>query len=188
MRLILRILGCISLIAFAVPAASRAYAQQPAQPPATEEIATVVSRDFGPQFKIAKEFAPMFADFNRDGQEDLAIVVTGDNPLMNEGTYRYKVADPYNASFGFGDPKVTLSFSVNEDTPRYLLISHTWRSPEKKFVIVNVPFKAIKLGNMLLKKKAIPAVSSTDISGVQGAVYWDGRKYKWEAVGMDVDR
>jgi hypothetical protein len=55
-------------------------------------------------------------------------------------------------------------------------------------VLVNVPFEKLRVGHMLKKKKAIDALEAVDVTGVQGAVYFDGKKYKWEIIGAETDK
>jgi hypothetical protein len=193
MKRFLEILGLIILLVGAVFLAKQLSAQtapakaseQAAQKP---DVPAIVAKEFGESYKLATNFAPIFADFDGDGKQDLAVVATGDNPLMGEGSHNYKTQDPYNASFGYGNPKVTMAFNTSESVARYILILHSWQAPLNKFVLVNVPFEKLRVGHMLKKKKAIAALEAVDSSGVQGAVYFDGKKYKWEIIGAETDR
>lgn len=179
MKRILRFAGALLLFTAALYIASRAQ-EQPAKP----DVAAYIQREFGQQFKLVPTFTPMTADLNRDGEEDLVVVASGDSPMFGEGDFNYKVADPYHASFGYGDPKITMSFSTS-DHSNFILIAHSWLKTSKpKFVLVNVPFDKVQIAGALMKKKRVPAIQATDLTGVQGAIYWDGKKYKWEAVGM----
>ena len=40
----------------------------------------------------------MFGDFDGDGKEDLAVVVTG-SPALDQGAHNYKLVDPYDSLF-----------------------------------------------------------------------------------------
>jgi hypothetical protein len=60
--------------------------------------------------------------------------------------------------------------------------------PQTKFVLVNVPFEKLRIGHMMRKKKPVDALEAVDVTGVQGAVYFDGKKYKWEIIGAETDR
>ena len=198
MRKLLELLGLLILLIGAVALAKELVAQSappksPSQSTATAptppaDVKALIEKEFGDDFKLATDIAPMYADFDHDGQQDLAVVATGGNPLMGEGLHNYKTLDPYNASFGYGNPKVTMAFNAHDTAPRYVLIIHNWQTPEKKFVLVNVPFKKLKVGHMMKKKKPTDALESVDDAGVQGAIYFDGKKYRWEIIGSEVDQ
>ena len=195
MRKFLEILGLLILLVSAVFLAKELNAQTVPQAAAPEstvttpkvDIAALVAKEFGDKFKVATDIAPIFGDFDHDGTQDVAVVATGDNPLMGEGLHNYKTLDPYNASFGYGNPKVTMAFSTSEGVSRYILMLHSWQAPGRKFVLVNVPFEKLRLGHMMYKKKPIDALESVDSTGVQGAIYFDGKKYRWEIIGSELD-
>src|SRR5438270_6219471 len=103
----------------------------------------------------------MTRDFDRDCVPNLMLVVHMRNPLVNALEYHYKVLDPYYDFFGYGDPKVTMSF-VNDD-PRNkamaLLITHGppgkgWspETPKPKFETINLPSPKAELPPTLLPK------------------------------------
>jgi hypothetical protein len=193
MKRFLEILGLIILLAGAVFLAKELSAQtapakaveQSSQKP---DVAALVAKEFGEGYKMATDIAPIFGDFDGDGKQDVAVVATGGNPLMSEGSHNYKTLDPYNASFGYGNPKVTMAFNTSEQAARYILILHSWQAPLSKFVLVNVPFEKLRIGHMMRKKKPVDALEAVDVTGVQGAVYFDGKKYKWEIIGAETDR
>jgi hypothetical protein len=66
-------------------------------------------------------------------------------------------------------------------------IAHDWRAthPKAKFVIVNLPFERIEISGAQWKKKAVSALFTTDSTGIQAEVFWDGKKYRWQAVGSE---
>lgn len=166
------------------------FAQTVAQsgtPILQEDLEKLVAREFGTQFKVVPKFPPIVGDMDRDGEEDLIIVATGKNPLLGEGEFHYKVTDPYNSAFGYGDPRVTHAFGAADGDTSLLLVVHSWRksTPKAKFVLINIPIKKIDHGVLSIKKKAVFAVQTTDGTGAQGAVYWDGKKYKWELIGTE---
>jgi len=147
----------------------------------------VITKQFGPDFKLVRGFEPLMGDFDGDGQEDLVLVATIANPLPGEADFGYKVIDPYDAFFGFGDPHVTQKFSMTNATgdPRDLLIIQGWRSatPSAKWVIINTPFEKVAVSSVLYKKKKIAAISLRDETGTDGAIVWTGKKYKWQPSG-----
>jgi hypothetical protein len=161
---------------------------QSAPPPAAAELAervrTTVAREFGPHFNIVAKFQPMFGDFDGDGAEDLAVVVTG-SPAVDQGGHNYKLIDPYDSFFGYGDAKLMMSFPTHPEQAVYVAIAHDWRAahPKAKFVVVNLPFDRIEVSRAQWKKKVVSALFTTDSTGVQAEVFWDGKKYRWQAVG-----
>jgi hypothetical protein len=152
------------------------------------DVPAFVAKEFGEDYKVATDVPPLFGDFDGDGIQDVAIVATGKNPLMAEGLHNYKTLDPYNDSFGYGNPKITMSFNTDSSKARYILIAHNAQSPKLKFVLVNVPFVKIRTGHMMRKKKPLAAIEVTDETGVEAAVYFTGKKYKWEIIGSEADR
>jgi hypothetical protein len=167
-------------------------------PPQTElsqaELQKIVAREFGPGCSVLKGFSPLRADLDGDGQEDIVIVGSCENPLLDEAQFHYKVADPYNTFFGFGDPAVTSKFATETGARRMLLVIHDWQAPDRdlksmpksrvfgwkaKFVLINVPFQKIDIGRALINKKVVPAIKAQEPDG-QSYVYWAGKKYKWD--------
>ncbi len=171
---------------------STGTAQQAAPPPRLipQELLDLVKKQFGPAYKVVDDFTPVFlaGDLNADGIEDAVIVGRTKNPLVDAKEFGYKVLDPHHAYFGFGDPKITYEFNLRDPLRnRFLLVIHGvgqegWRAatPKEKFVLINVPFDRLTLGRILIKKKVIMAISAEETSILTSAVYWDGKKYKWE--------
>ena len=56
------------------------------------------------------------------------------------------------------------------------------------FVLVNVPFVQLRVGHMMRKKKSVDAIEAVDEAGVQAAIFFDGKKYRWEIIGSEVDK
>ncbi len=151
--------------------------------PSPNPVQRVVDDQFGDGFKLDTAFKPLLADFDGDGTEDLALVVVVKKPMANSQEKNYKVVDPYDSYFGYGDPKVTTSFAdFGDGSSRSVVVMHDWRggTPKMKFVIVNLPFQQLEIGKMALKKKTVAALSATEYGGLNAMVYWDGKKYKWE--------
>lgn len=182
------------LFAQKVPAAPASTAS-----PVTPDSATVkkiIHDQFGPGYKVLPEFAPIVADFDGDGVEDLAVAAKAVNPLLNAVEYHYTVLDPYHAFFGYGNPKVTMQFG--SDDPRQeghvILIVHGameggWHAeqPKAKFVVVNLPYNKLSLAHVLLHKKPVGAVAAEEPDRISSVIYWDGKKYKYEPMGADAD-
>jgi hypothetical protein len=138
-------------------------------------------KQFGPDFKLVKEFPPLFGDLNGDGEEDAVLVATG-SPLGGQQEFGYKVLDPYNSYFGWGDPKVTATFeSAHPGGGRHVLIIHSWKADKvkAKFVIINLPFERLALTRVMVKKKTAWAIGAMESSALASATFWDGKNYRW---------
>ncbi len=181
-----------TVLSLALLAASTAQ-QPPAPPPARvipPALLELMKKQFGPAYAIVDDFAPVFltGDLNGDGIEDAVIVGRCKNPMVDAKEFGYRVLDPHHAYFGFGDPKITYEFNLRDPLRnRFLLVIHGigpegWHAatPKEKFVLINIPFDRLTLGRVLIKKKVILAISAEETSILTSAVYWDGKKYKWE--------
>ena len=159
-----------------------AAAQQPPAPAApASEAQQFCTREFGEQFKLDPKFAPLTTDLDGDGKEDLILVATAKSPLGGEVDFHYRAIDPYDAYFGFGDPKITVQFSAtNALKTRYVLVVHDWHAPKAKFVILNLPFDSLSTSRVAIKKKkTVNTIHAVEMGGIASDVYWDGKKYKW---------
>src|SRR6266550_5964441 len=164
---------------------------------------TAVSNDF-----IQKQFGatcslmagpPIYtADLDGDGSEDAVIVGKCTNPLIDETENNFKVVDPYNSFFGYGDTKATSQFASADPLARsrVLLIIHgagadAWHAdkPKAKFVIINLPFKQIAVRKLMVKKKAVMAIYAEESSADQmtSAIFWDGKKYRYQPLGAGLE-
>jgi hypothetical protein len=152
-----------------------------AQAPDVQAIAA----QFGPGFKADPSFPVLVADLDGDGKEDAVVVARSEDPLRDEAAFRYKVIDPFNAYFGFADPKTTSRFITPEQDPRLVLVIHNWRAPQQKFVIINLPFQKLSLSRVRVKKKSLPAIGAQEITGFKSDIYWDGKKWRWKEEGLD---
>ncbi len=175
----------------------------PAEIPA--DLAKIVAQQFGPKFKIVEKapgpvlkmskddevppWTPLLtADLDGDGVADAVIVVRCKNPLLEAMQFNYKVADPYDAYFGYGDPKITLQFgALDPERNLFLLIIHGagpegWRAaaPKAKFVMINTTFDRLSVSRFTLKKKLVSAINAEESGALTSAVFWDGKRYRWE--------
>ena len=170
------------MVLVAVSALAAAAAQQAPAPPLDAQ--QICAHEFGEQFKLDPKFAPLTADLDGDGQEDLVLVATGKNPLAGELDYHYRAIDPYDGYFGWGNAKDTVQFSAtNVGTTHYVLVVHNWRAPKEKFVIINLPFDSLEVGRIAIKKKkkiTVNTIHAVELGGLGSDVYWDGKKYRWE--------
>lgn len=150
-----------------------------AQTPVAQPDARRLAALFGPAFMVEAKFPVLTADLDGDGTEDAVVVATGKEPLLDQAEYQYRVVDPYNAYFGFGDPTATSQFSAQDLHPRLLLVIHNWRSPKQRFVIINITFEKLSLARVLIKNKPVPAIRAEDMTGGRQSLYWGGKAWKW---------
>jgi hypothetical protein len=154
-----------------------------------------VHQQFGDDFTMLPEIPVVFGDLDGDGIEDVVIAARCKNPLLSQADHSYTVVDPYYDYFGFGDPKVTTTFSEPDPARRGLVVliihgtgADTWRSatPKAKFVVVNLPYKTITVRKMRLnKKRNIEAVYVEEASEMEGssALFFDGKKFRYVPMG-----
>jgi len=175
-----RIVAVLAVILFSISLC----AQQPVSETGTPlNLQTLVDAQFGAGFSVDPKFKALSADFDSDGAEDMAIVAIAKNPLANSIDKKFKVVDPYDGYFGFGDTKITTKFSnFGDGTSHCVLIIHDWNSsnPKAKFVIVNLPFEKLELGKTPYKKKSVVGLSAQEGGGLNAMVFFDGKKYRWE--------
>lgn len=155
---------------------------QAAPAPASAPDAQQLAQQFGEAFQVLPKFPVLTADFDGDGKQDAVVVATAKDPLLDQADFHYKVIDPYNAAFGFGDPKVTTKFNAQVDKPAMLLIVSDWRAatPKAKFVVINVAFEKLSIGRVLVKNKPVTAIAGEEMTGATNFIYWDGKKWKWK--------
>lgn len=156
----------------------------------TAQIAALVKQQFGDTFTLPAKFpTPLItADFDGDGVEDVAIVANSKDPMPDSYAFKYEVADPYHAYFGFGNPKYTSSFRVDPEHNHHLLVifgsgKEGWHAatPKNKFVLVNVPFDTLEVGRMLIAKKKPPifVIKAIESQVMDSAVWWEVKKKRW---------
>jgi hypothetical protein len=158
-----------------------------------------VHERFGDTCSIDTGWSPVTADLNGDGVEDIVIVARCKNPLIDQGEKNYRVIDPMDSFYGYGNPAITTGFAPDDPKLRgiTLLVIHgagaeAWRShePLAKFVIINLPLKTLSLKKMRVKrKKFVTAMYVEEDTGDQmtSAIFWDGRKYRYEPLGSSLE-
>lgn len=152
-----------------------------------------VSLQFGSEFVLFDKLPVLTADLDGDGSEDVVFVATRKgNPLVDEEKFNYKVVDPYDEYFGWGDPRVTSTFETHDtEQVKYILIVHDWHAatPKAKLVVLNLPFEKLAVDRIPGKKKKIyTAIIAEERTGETSAIYWDvkKKKYKWNSMsGID---
>ena len=155
-----------------------------------------VQTQFGSSCKLIDDKQPMIADMNGDGVEDLVLAARCTNPMADQTEHEFTVLDPYYTFFGYGNPKITTGFVA--DTPdtkgMVVLVIHgqgaeAWHNPKEKFVLINLSFKQVSVKKMMPKKKKIMAIYTQETDGNQSvaAIYWDGKKYRYEPLGSSLE-
>jgi hypothetical protein len=156
-----------------------------------------VHQQFGTEFTLIPEVGVAFGDLDGDGVEDIVIAARCKNPLLDQAEHNYKVVDPYYDFFGYGDPKLTTTFSegVPERRGLVVLVIHGagpdgWRAakPKAKFVIVSLPYRAISIRKMELGKKTIEALYVQEAGDMSqsSAVFFDGKRFHYVPMGGEM--
>ena len=192
MRRLLLAVGFSAAMAVSVAAQTPAAAQK-------QIDNDFVQQQFGKEFTLLKDVAPVFGDLDGDGIEDVAIGARCKSPMLDEAEHNYTVIDPMNSFYGYGNPKITTTFSAGDPADRGLVVliiqgagPESWRSahPRAKYVVVNLPFKEITIRKLPVnKKKTIEAifVKETGDLGMNSAVFFDGKRFKYVPMGGDMD-
>jgi len=192
----MKFLGNFLLLAACVAAAQSVQTTPPPAATAsasgidTAQISALVKQQFGDTFTLPAKFSPplITADFDGDGVEDVAIVANSKDPLPDSYAFKYEVADPYHAYFGFGNPKLTSTFSADPEHAHHLLVifgsgREAWHAatPKGKFVLINVPFDTVEVGRMLISKKKPPifVIKALEAQIMNSAVFWEAKKKRW---------
>jgi hypothetical protein len=177
---------------------SAAVAQNVAAPsPALDN--DFVRQQFGDSCSLAPQFPPITGDLNGDGVEDVVIVARCKNALIEQAEKNYKVIDPLDSFYGYGNPSITTGFAPDDPKLRgiALLVIHGsgaegWRSPapQAKFVIINITVKTVTIKKMKVTKKKTTTAIFVEEAGADemtSAVFWDGRKYRYSPLGSSME-
>jgi hypothetical protein len=173
-------------------------------PLSTQQLPTTpdndfVHKQFGNSCSLEPRWPPVTADLNGDGIEDIVMVAGCKNPLIDQDEKDYRVIDPYDAFYGYGNPKITSGFAPDDPKLRgvSLLVVHGagsdgWRSasPKAKFVIINLAVKTITAKKMKVsRKKSTMAIYVEEAGADQmtSAIFWDGKKYRYEPLGSSME-
>ena len=208
------VLSVFILVALATPqsvapaqAANDAAARVPDPPAAANvpsDLQEVIRKQFGPSFSVAmtpgkimmthiqqEDDTPwvpfMTGDLDGDGIEDAIVIARSKDALGGEAQFNYKVLDPMNQYFGWGNPKVTSTFANDDPVHNTMVLvihgsgKEGWRAekPAAKFVLINLRFDRIALSGAIYKKKPVAAVRVEESDGIASLVFWDGKKYKY---------
>lgn len=157
-----------------------------------------VHKTFGDQFTLIPEIGAMFGDLDGDGVEDAVIAARCKNPLLDEAEHDYTVIDPYYTFYGYGDPKMTTTFTEGDPSKKNLVVliihgagAEAWRSekPKSKYVVVNLPYRGLSVRKFKWGKKTIQAVYTEEQSdlGESSALVFDGKKYRYVPMGASME-
>ena len=158
------------------------------------ELTRYVAAQFGSRFTpapppLAKDQPLLLtADLDGDGEEDAVIIVSSKEPLADELKFGYKVIDPYDRFYGWGNAHDTARFvSADPDYVRTLLVVHSWRSatPKAKFVMINLPFDTVKIEEVTVKKRQRVVISAVEQDVMRSYVFWDRKRYRYEPGSME---
>ena len=182
-----------------------AQKKQPSPPPAhathpspavTDEF---IQKQFGENCFLIAGPQQFVADLDGDGIDDLVVAAKCKNPMADRDEYGFVIADPYDAFLGFGDVKVTSTFASDQPERRglSLLIIHGdekdgWRAekPKAKFLLINIPFKAITVKRLALKKKTMLGIyveETGEGENTSSVMFWDGKKYRYTQLGSTLE-
>jgi len=191
----------LSRMLFFILLTACAFAQKanPSTSPTSKVDDDFVHEQFGSTCSVDPKFRPMTGDLNGDGVEDIVIIGRCKNALIDQDEKNYKVIDPMNSFYGYGNPKITST--MGQQDPRLkgisILIIHgagpdSWHAatPGEKFVIINIDVKTAGMKKMKInKKKSTMAIYVEEATGdeMTAAIYWDGKKYKYEALGSGIE-
>jgi hypothetical protein len=180
----------LSILLLALPGAA-----QQSKPPAIDNA--FVQKEFGSTCKLIPGPQPLIGDLDGDGIDDLVVAGQCSNPVLDQTEDNFTIIDPYNSFFGYGNTRVTSTFASEDPASRglVLLIIHgagaeAWHAdkPKAKFVIINLPFKAVQLRKLAVKKKTVLAIyaEETGADNMTSATFWDGKKYHYQPLAASL--
>ena len=189
----------LRLIFVAITLSILTLAQQAPTPSSSTVDDDFIQKQFGSTCKLMPGPPQLKADLDGDGIEDLVVAGHCTNPLTDQAEDNFTVIDPYNAFYGYGNTKITTQFASEDPAVRgvVLLVIHgsgpeAWRAatPKAKFVIINLPFKQVAVKKLSVKKKTLMAIYAEETGGdrMTSAIFWDGKKYRYQPIGSSMEQ
>ena len=140
----------------------------------------------------------LLGDLDGDGTEDAVFIVTGGSPLIGAGAFNYTVLDPYDGYWSFGDPKLNTHVAQTDAGPHYYVLVVSRLAGREGQGEIRVHQSAVQADcvsrrpkwarDCLRKnKKVVAAIATVESDGQQGAVFWNGRTYKFVQLGNQDD-
>jgi|HubBroStandDraft_6_1064221.scaffolds.fasta_scaffold885190_1 hypothetical protein len=184
----------LALLACGLCLGATAQAQKTFEPTVDNKF---VEQQFGSNCKLIG-MPSVRGDLDGDGIEDIVIPAHCTSPLMDQAENNYIVLDPYDSFFGYGNPKVTTAFVADDPQRRgfSLLVIHgsgpdAWHAavPKAKFLLVNIPFRDVRIRKLQVKKRPRMAIYVEETGGdaMTSMVYFDGKKYRYDPMGSSME-
>jgi hypothetical protein len=188
--------------AFSASAADKKPAPPPparAQSPVPAVTNDYIHKEFGDNCSLLPGASQFVGDLDGDGIDDLVVAARCKNPMADQGEYGFRVSDPFDTDFGYGNVKVTSGFITEEPDRKgvVLLVVHgvgpeAWRSDKEKpkFLLINLPFTSLTVKRLELKKRTVLGiymVEDGEGDPMSGVVFWDGKKYRYHSLGSAME-
>jgi hypothetical protein len=167
-----------------------------AQPGVTNDY---IHKEFGDDCSLLPGYSQYVGDLDGDGIDDLVVAARCKNPMADQAEYGFRVSDPFDTYFGYGNVKVTSGFITEEPERKgvVLLIVHgvgaeAWHSdkPKPKFVLINLSFTGLTVKRVTSKKRTLLGIymeEKGEGDEMSSVVFWDGKKYRYQSLGSTLE-
>ncbi len=120
------------------------------------------------------------------GNQQHAFAVAGAVQLQGRGSLSTPTSAPEILASPRNSRFISTALSLLSDCLRLASAAGQVQAVSK-FVLINTPFESAKIVNLRLKKKNIQAIEAVDRTTLHALVFWDGKRWRWSAQGMDGD-
>ena len=193
------------------PAADASTSERASSPPpAFAEVEEAISRVYGRSVSLYAAVRPRYltGDLNRDGSEDLAVVVrpaSGMIHALNQETANWIVGDPHSVRFPVRgrkrgqDPPKPKRVEIQSGNVLLAVIHgygrSGWRNPEARqsYLLKNAVGSEMKIRPVRVPARTAGPVDSKKVSngdvildtfaGKPGFLYYTGSRYAWAPIG-----